>query len=123
MAARVEADDVRLIFNTELSNAQLDVFIISAHLMVEEKITKPTATEELKKELERWLAAHFAASADPLHTSMSLGDEFSETIQGRFGMYLESTSYGQRAVTLDTTGSLAGTSRKKAIIDVHSEWD
>jgi hypothetical protein len=54
---------------------------------------------------ERWLAAHFYACSDQTYAAKSTGGA-SGTFQGKTGMYLESTRYGQTAVSLDPTGLL-----------------
>ena len=55
--------------------------------------------------IERWLAAHLYAHADQLLSSKSTADA-SGTYQGKTGMGLESTQYGQTAMDMDASGCL-----------------
>lgn len=56
--------------------------------------------------IERWLSAHFYGHADQFLSQKSTG-KASGTFQGRTGMGLNSTQYGQTAMALDVTGTLA----------------
>ncbi len=70
-------------------------------------ITKeiPRTTAELR-EIETWLAGHFYAHHDQLYTSKSTSGA-GASFQGQTAMHLNSTQYGQMAMTLDTSGCLA----------------
>lgn len=67
--------------------------------------------------IERWLAAHYYKQSDQPYSSKSTAGA-SGSFQGQTGMYLESTKYGQTALSLDTTGCLlaiaTGAQRQKA---------
>lgn len=68
--------------------------------------------------IERWLAAHYYCQADRLY-SFKTTEGAQATFQGKTGMYLEYTPYGQTAVGLDSSGylaSLAQGGRKRASI-------
>jgi hypothetical protein len=55
--------------------------------------------------LERWVAAHCYGHHDQFFQSKST-DGASASFQGQTGKFLESTQYGQMAMSLDTTGFL-----------------
>jgi hypothetical protein len=56
--------------------------------------------------IERWLAAHFYAwGADKTRASVGVGRS-NETYDGKTGMHLEATPYGQTAIALDFSGTL-----------------
>ena len=69
-----------------------------------------TLDEEILFEIETYLAAHFYALRDPQYMEKKTGDA-SAVFQGRTGMKLDSTLWGQTAITLDLTGFLASVNR------------
>lgn len=106
--ARVSSSEVEEIIDTDLST--LTPFITAASQLVDGITGLGSAT---KKEIERWLAAHFVAIRDQRSIKDSVGDS-SHTYGGKTGMGLDFTSYGQMAKALDTTGHLASLSLKRA---------
>jgi hypothetical protein len=60
----------------------------------------------LLTEIEIYLAAHFYALRDPQYQSKST-DAASATFQGQTGKRLDLTWWGQQAIALDITGTLA----------------
>lgn len=56
--------------------------------------------------IEKWLAAHFYGHADQFNASRRT-DRASGVFQGKTAMVFNSTQYGQAALGLDTTGTLA----------------
>jgi len=69
-------------------------------------ITLSSTTLEL---IERWLAAHLYCMADPARQSESAGGA-SGQFQGKTGLHLDQTRYGQTAQSIDYSGCLAGLS-------------
>jgi hypothetical protein len=65
-----------------------------------------TTTDDGLELLERWLAAHCYAQSDR-PTSFRGTDRAQATFDGKTGMHLQSTLYGQTAMVLDPTGFLA----------------
>jgi hypothetical protein len=109
--ARVTASEVREIIETDLTDQQLAPMIAMAAMETGERLTGLGISEARLTEIERWLSAHFvAASLDPRRKSQGVSGA-SETFEGQQGMGLESTRYGQQAIVLDTTGTLAGASK------------
>lgn len=89
-------------------------FIETASSMVDDLVTCaadiPLVLSDAKLELiERWLAAHCYKQSDKDLTSKST-EGASGSFAGRTGMRLESTLYGQTAMTLDTSGCLVSIS-------------
>lgn len=114
--ARVTASEVLEIMNTQLTEDQLAPFIKSANLTVTSILGESTVlSEDQLTEIERWLAAHFASVLDPLPVREIIG-EAEASYQGKFGMQLQSTTYGQTAMSLDITGSLANLGKTKAYL-------
>src|SRR5690606_1442192 len=104
------------IIDTEINLAP---FITVAHVTVENTLAAAGVDEATLKEIERWLAAHFACVRDPRVRNKSV-DDASVSYEGRFGMArgLESTQYGQQALALDYTGTLARLGERKATFSV-----
>lgn len=66
--------------------------------------------------MERWLAAHAYAQMDRLRKKQEIHAGPGKVVgeyQGQWGMYLDSTSYGQFAQSLDASGCLAAIGRQK----------
>lgn len=110
MALRVTDDEVKEIIDTSLSS--LTPFITVAEQQVDRISGLGTA---VLKEIERWLAAHFVAIRDKRTSKDNVGDS-SHTYEGKTGMGLEFTRYGQMAKLLDTTGTLAKLGLRKAAL-------
>lgn len=88
----------------------LQPFIDSAGLLVDRteayalSIDAPLLDPELEM-LERWLAAHYYKQSDQAFASKGT-DGATASFQGQTGKSLESTKYGQTAITLDYSGYL-----------------
>lgn len=102
--ARVTAVDVRVILDTELTDAQIDAYAASSSALVE---ASGLSTEEsLLKEIERWLTAHLIAiSRDPQLTEGKAGPASAKfLIEG--GLGLNGSTFGQHVRILDPSGKL-----------------
>lgn len=111
---RVTGDEVKEIFDTTLTATQLAPFITAANLLttnVPGASTNPVLAAEELKEIERWIAAHFACIRDPISLRERLGDAeswaFPASVTTAWGMGLKLTAYGQQAIAMDRTGTLA----------------
>ena len=102
--ARVTQEEVKAIFPCPAS-ADLTPFIDSAHIVVENTLGDEGLSEDLLKEIERWLSAHFASARYSVNSKEKVGD-VDVTKQGKWGMGLDSTDYGQKVKLLDPTGLL-----------------
>ena len=115
MPNRVNDGEVNAIFlNPE--DVSLEPFITAAHLVVNNSLvplgTLDTAT---LKEIERWLAAHFASMHETLRqwSENETGESMVKAV-GQYGLGLDHTQYGQQAKVLDPTGTLDTLSRPRA---------
>lgn len=111
--ARVTDNEVASILDTDVTS--FTAFITAANTLVTtvlstpEKITNTT----LLKEIERWLAAHFfKCSLEPQEKVQEVGETKSTFFGASNEMLLNSTLYGQTALTLDTSGSLANLGKR-----------
>lgn len=117
-AVRVSADDLKKIFDTELTDEQLYSFINTAHQLVESTLLSTSLGSDMLTEIELWLSAHFASIRDQRPSEESIGQEYRVKYQGQTGQGLQSTTYGQTALALDYTGSLANLTAKRANMKV-----
>lgn len=105
---RVTADEVREIFETNLPEGDLNAAINLAHqLVVALDLSGAGVTEATLVQIELLLGAHFACLKDPRPMREKVGQDFDVTYQGKTAMGLNSTFYGQNAITLDFSGILA----------------
>jgi hypothetical protein len=92
------------IIDTTLTD--IDTFITTANLYVTDVLGDAGLSDERLEEIERYLTAHFLSLRDQRVQTEKV-DVLSVTYQGKTGMYLESTQYGQMAIMLDTSGTLS----------------
>lgn len=114
--ARVTDGDVKEILDTDIDTT---AFIIAANLIVTDKLASSGLSTTHLKEIERWLAAHLACTNDKRSQSEKLGAA-EATYEGKTGLGLDSTSYGQQVKLLDTTGTLARLGMKRGRVIVAS---
>ena len=119
MAARVNAREVKEIIAVDDSIPDIGPFITAANLFVSNNLSGQGLSAELLKEIERNVAAHFITNADPRATEEKMGDGATK-YQGKFGKGLHSSSYGQTAMLLDSSGKLATAGNKKATFGIIS---
>ena len=106
MSARVTDAEVRGILRTTITD--LTPFITTANALVNSRVMGQSGmSEDLLKQVELWLAAHFAAIRDPQASSESAGGVSASYMIGSPDKGLNATPYGQQAVSLDISGSLA----------------
>jgi len=115
--ARTTSASVEAIIEVDAS-ISLTPFIEAANALVEE-IASDSGHNNARLELiERWLAAHFYAMRDPRVTSERAGP-VGASYQSAVALRLNSSQYGQMAMTLDTSGLLntinAGKIQVKAV--------
>jgi hypothetical protein len=115
MTLRVNTSEVKEIFETNITD--LVPFITAANTVINDQlateISNGSVSSATLKEMERWLAAHFASARDQRPVEEKLG-EATMKYQGTSGEGLLSTTYGQMAMELDPTGQLAGGKRRRA---------
>lgn len=103
---RTTPDLVKEIIEVDAS-ISLTPFILVASQLVD---LIPELSLERLTVIETWLAAHFYTIRDPRATQQTAGS-VSESYQSRVSYYLANSHYGQQAVLLDTTRTLATLNR------------
>ena len=103
MPLRATAAAVQAVVATVAS--EFDSFIATANTIVEEQLLASSMSEARLTQIEIYLAAHFLLVRDRQAKTENYGSA-SVTYSGDFGMNLKSTTQGQTAVLLDTSGIL-----------------
>lgn len=116
MADRVTQAEVLAIIDTD--TADISAFITAANLLVTAKLADEDLGDDLLKEIERWLSAHFVCALDPRSKAEKIGDASVTYENASTGEGLKSTRYGQQVLLLDTSGTLAQLGKKKVSIQV-----
>lgn len=116
---RVTADEVREIFETTLINAEINAAIGIANDMISAlDIAGAGVSETTLTAIELLLSAHFCALKDPRARREAISGEVSAQYQGKDGMGLSSTHYGQNALAIDWSGKLASAGKRRASLSV-----
>lgn len=107
MSARVTPAEVRQILSTGLTDLEIGAYIVAANSFVVANLGPAGLTEIQLKEIERWITAHFIASTREQQSKEEGAGGAYVKYQGVTGEGLSATMYGQQAVLLDTSGTLA----------------
>ena len=123
--ARTTAADVKVIMdNCTVTDAVVEVFIISANAVVTQVLGSDTTIgATLRGEIERWFTAHMLASTLSRTTKDEKIGEVSVKYTGEFRENLSSTPYGQMVKQLDFTGKMANIGKKGASIYAVTSFD
>lgn len=121
--ARTTPSDVKNIFNTDLSDSAVSDWIDIASEVVDTiDQAEDSVTDTRLTQIEKLLAAHYASAQDQRLSSTSR-ETASANYQGDTGMNLMGTKYGQQAVQLDPTGTLAELGKPTATLSVPNVRD
>lgn len=113
--ARVTAEQVMEIISTSLTEDQVNAFINMAHALVDERLVDQNLGSTLLEQIELLLSAHFLTLRDPRAQQEKI-DEYSVTYQGSTSEGLKATIYGQQAIALDSSGTLASLAKPRAML-------
>ena len=112
--ARVTATEVKAILDdSELTDAQVDVYITSANTFVTDVLTDASLTVATMKEIERWMTAHMIAMTRERQVKKAGAGGAEVEYVGYWSTGLNGTSYGQMAVSLDTSKTLEAMAKGK----------
>ena len=114
MSNRVAHFELIEILDTDLEDTT--PFITTANLLVTAKLSSEGLDDDILKEIEKYLAAHFASLKDPRVAQEKIGD-VAVTYEGKTGLGLDGTKYGQTVKMLDTTGILSSMGKKQVLFD------
>lgn len=94
------------------ADASTTTFITTAHIFVYESLSDKGMSETRLKQIELYLASHFAAITNPVASFESVG-KVQESLQYKVDVGLRFTKYGQQAIALDSSGTLSSMSDGK----------
>lgn len=115
MVARVTAEAVQEVINTSIdANVILTNMIDTANVLVDTYLEPAGLDETVLAKIELYLAAHFVALTEEGGgiTRSKLGDA-DESYANIFEEGFRSTRFGQTALALDSSGTLAGVAQTK----------
>lgn len=102
----VEPSDVTAIISTSIGTAAIRSHINTADVILKRSVDNHDIDRDIRDELLKWLAAHFCAIQDPRMVEDMAGGMRS-VFEGKSGMGLDFTRYGQQAKLIDPTGELS----------------
>jgi len=118
MANRVTSAEVIAILGDDNSDlTDVSAFIAMATLLTDKCSAAGLAAADCK-EVERWLSAHLVATGARRLVKSSAVGPISESFDSKIDLGLNGTSYGQQAIALDTTSTLASLSGKVVFMDI-----
>lgn len=106
--ARTTIADVKLILdNTTLPDSVITAFIKSANIFVTNALGSSALDNDTLQDIECWITAHLISFTLERQSKKESAGSASVEYAGKFdGIGLKGTSYGQMAISLDTTGIL-----------------
>jgi len=120
MAIRTTSDLVKGIIEVD-TTISLDPFILAASALVDD-IASDSGHDAARLQLiETWLSAHFYTVRDPRTTQERAGT-VAASFQSAVDLNLNTSHYGQMAMTLDTSGLLRSLSNKKGRRQANVTW-
>lgn len=124
MANRVDADDVKVIIDTSLTDAQITAFITSANQMISDGgLAAAGVSSDGLVQVEQYLAAHLLSLRDQRIEQERFADGTSFKYQGKTDMALDATHYGQMVKMFDTSGILANAHKLRPSMVALTEYD
>lgn len=105
--ARTNSSDVLDIVTTSLGAGSVDAHINVANRLVTNWLGSTDLTDETLREIERQVAAHLVSLQDPRNVEEGADGVRVKRERPTLGEGLAGTPYGQTAISLDTTGTLA----------------
>lgn len=105
--ANVTADDVKeLVDSIPSTVTNLDPFLEAAYLLCTEELAGEGLSDARLLQIELWLSAHFAAITYT-RAANEKADVVGQSYMHKLGLNFNVTMYGQQALLLDTSGTLA----------------
>ncbi len=109
---------VKVLVNTDKSDTDVELFITTATLLVTEVLSDAGHSTDRLEQITLYLAAHYltlsAEGGGLRRAKLGDADESYVVPDGSF-FGIQSTRFGQQALSLDTTGLLAASQANKSI--------
>jgi hypothetical protein len=112
------SDQVKNILPPGTDDVDLAIFISNADLIVDEDLAGKGMTDSRLDLIRLYLSAHFAIISIGELTMKKIGDATDDYVKVRLYDGFRSSTFGQQAVALDTSGTLRGANQNQASFDV-----
>jgi len=118
--ACTDADEIREIIDTDLTDAQINAAINTAYFITLALVGKlgSCGGSSTLCEIQKYLAAHFVSIHQRQTKNESIGGEWSVSFTTPEGLGLDASLQGQQAKAMDCSGTLAKMGLKKATFQV-----
>lgn len=118
MSSRTTAAAVKAIMDTDVTEAQITAsgILDDAYNFVTANLGAAGLGADLLSSIEKWVAAHMVSIGLDRQLQRGKGGSAEGTYTGNYDKGLQMTSYGQMAISLDTTGILAATGGKGVVV-------
>ena len=125
LCSGVDADGVREIIDTDLTDLQINNFINIAYYIAIPLtgLLGECGGGSMHCEIIKVLAAHFITLRERQAKSESVAGEWSISYLGRDGLGLDASLYGQNAKSMDCSGTLAKLGMKRATMAAITYYD
>lgn len=110
--ARTSVSEVKNIIPTNLSDSEIQSYIDTATALVDASLAGKLS-DTILEQIEKWLTAHLISTTRLRQLKSGKAGPASAEYFGKDGMGLNSSTYGQQAIFLDSTGTLARQSEGK----------
>ena len=104
MSVRTTIKLVKSVTDTELTNIQIIALIEQSNRIVTRLLSGEGMADDLLADIETWYTAHLIAVGWERQLKSEKVDDMWLTYQGKFGAFLESTTFGQMVLSLDSSG-------------------
>ena len=112
---RTTVDDViNILDDTDLDEDVIEGFINSANVFVTALLGMKGLSTELLTQIEMWMSAHMIVSTRERQSKKEQAGTAMIEWAGKWGEGLLGTTYGQMAVTLDSSGTLNAIAKGKS---------
>lgn len=118
MAIRVTTEEVAAVLPSGISVPDISPFISTANLIVEENLVGKGMSDARLKEIEKYLSAHFAMVTTGELKLRKVGDATDEFARTSMIEGLRGTSFGQQAVSLDSSNTLIDIDKKDSSFEM-----
>ena len=115
--ARVLPNEVKEIMEDYVEEEKLNPFIRTAHKMVNDMLLSSGYSEDVLREIELWLSAHFAASTIYRLPYRREALDTAVAYKMSSGNGLSSTPYGDTALQLDVKGILKDLDKNRIVFN------
>lgn len=111
--ARTSVSEVKNIIPTSIGDSEIQSYIDTATALVDASLDGKLS-DALLTQIEKWITAHLMSTTRLRQLKSGKAGPASAEYFGKDGMGLNSSTYGQQAILLDSTGTLSRQSNGKA---------